>query len=83
MLHHDECIAKAVELEEMATHAVKGRADYLEMALSWRHMAEQAKYQDSFETTLGQSPQVTTNELPTTDDNPVTPLVINRPRDAA
>lgn len=52
MLTHAECIAKAVTLEEMTENNRESRTADLEMAISWRHLAEQAKFQDDHAVSL-------------------------------
>jgi hypothetical protein len=49
ILTYDDCIAKAVALEQISLKLPSMRADCLQIATAWRHLAEQTKYQNGLE----------------------------------
>ena len=49
ILSFETCIAEAAEMDRMAGISVAHEARYLVLAESWRRLAKQAAWQDSFE----------------------------------
>jgi hypothetical protein len=49
MLTHDECIAKAMEMEVRALLYPEDRADYMQLARNWQWIAMHAEWQGEFE----------------------------------
>ncbi|GLS01396.1 hypothetical protein GCM10007859_14100 [Brevundimonas denitrificans] len=55
----EQCLAKAVELEQRAAepHPADARGEYAAMALQWRRLADRARIQDRRTAAIAGTPQ--------------------------